>query len=263
MNRDITMKEGQTAARLRNAGRRLSEKDFSSRIDAILSEGTDSFFTVGSPLGLVYVGVGGGGVRLLAPRIEKDSEFIRRYGEEVGRLVVPDDEGRLDGLRRKVEAAFAGERVEVPVDLTGRTVFQRRVMEVVLGIPRGEVRPYNWVAAETGNPGASRAVGTVMAKNPIPLIVPCHRVIRNDGATGNYGYDPEEKVRLLKGEGVPVDEVARAPYIATPTTGIVCHATCRHARRIKPENRRPFRSLNSALGFGFRPCKVCRPVVAA
>ncbi|MGI8649194.1 MAG: methylated-DNA--[protein]-cysteine S-methyltransferase [Rubrobacter sp.] len=262
MNRVL---EGQAIAAIRTAGRHLSgdERDHERSAKRILAGGVDHFFTVTSPLGEVYVGVGEGGVRLLAPRIEEDSEFVRRYGEEVGRLVVPDDEGRLDGLRRKVEAAFAGERVEVPVDLTGRTEFQRRVMEVVLGIPRGQVRPYNWVAAETGNPRASRAVGTVMAKNPIPLIVPCHRVIRNDGATGNYGYDPEEKVRLLKGEGVPVDEVARSPYIATPTTGIVCHATCQHARRIKPENSRGFRSVARAMDAGFRPCKVCRPVAAA
>lgn len=257
--------EERVIASLREVGGYMSieEGEMARVVERSLTDGTDRFFTAESPLGRVYVGLGGTGVRLLAPRIESDAEFVRRYGEEVGRLVVPAEGGEMEAVRRKVEAALGGERIEVPVDLGGRTKFQRRVMEVVLGIPRGEVRPYNWVAAEAGNPGASRAVGTVMAKNPIPLIVPCHRVIRNDGATGNYGYDPEEKVKLLRAEGVPVEEVARSPYVATPTTGIVCHATCHHARRIKPENRRGFGSVGRAMDAGFRPCRVCRPVVAS
>jgi len=101
-----------------------------------------------------------------------------------------------------------------------------------------------------------------MATNPVPLLVSCHRVVRNDGTTGNYAFGPEEKVGLLEGEGVPVEEIAGSPYLATPTTGIVCHATCRNARRIRPENRRHFRSTAEAAQAGYRPCKVCRPVVA-
>jgi len=159
-----------------------------------------------------------------------------------------------------VAQALAGEKVEMPLDLSGKTPFQRRVLEVVKGIPRGEVRPYAWVAREAGSPGASRAVGTVMANNPLPLIVPCHRVIRNDGVTGGYAFGPDEKARLLEAEGVSPEEVQRGPYVATPTTGIVCHATCRNARRILPENRRPFRSVRDAVEAGYRPCRVCRPV---
>jgi hypothetical protein len=101
-----------------------------------------------------------------------------------------------------------------------------------------------------------------MASNPVPLVVPCHRVVRNDGTTGNYAFGAREKVGLLEGEGVPVEELAGSPYLATPTTGIFCHATCRNARRIKPLNRRRFRSANAATNAGFRPCKVCRPAVA-
>jgi methylated-DNA-[protein]-cysteine S-methyltransferase len=151
----------------------------------------------------------------------------------------------------------------VPLDLTRATPFQRRVLETVKGIPRGEVRPYVWVAREAGSPGASRAVGNVMANNPVPLLVPCHRVVRNDDRTGSYAFGADEKVRLLKLEGVSPEEIAGAPYVATPATGIVCHATCRNARRIQPENRRPFRSVGSAMEAGYRPCKVCRPAAAA
>ena len=101
-----------------------------------------------------------------------------------------------------------------------------------------------------------------MAGNPVPLLVPCHRVVRNDGKIGSYAFGAGEKVRLLKGEGVSPRELDRAPYVATPTTGIVCHATCRNVGRIRPENRRPFRGVGAAISAGYRPYKVCRPVAA-
>ena len=231
-------------------------------VEGVLARSTDRLFTLGSPLGEVYVGIGGRGVRMVG-RADTPEEFVRRYRERFGGLL---SWGSGAGTRRgagRAARAFAGEKLEVPVDLSGATPFQRRVLEVVAKIPRGEVRPYGWVAGEAGSPKASRAVGTVMATNPVPLLVPCHRVVRNDGTTGGYAFGPEEKVRLLEAEGVPLGEIAGRPYLATPTTGIVCHATCRNARRIKPENRRRFRSVGDAVGAGYRPCKVCRPVVAA
>jgi len=244
----------ETAARIK------PRRDPSVLTNDVLAGATDSFFGVDSPIGTVYVAAGPEGVRYLAPAASEE-EFARRYRERFGRFVAPAD--RIDGLAEKVVAALAGERVEVPLDLCRATPFQRRVLETVRGIPRGEVRPYVWVAREAGSPGASRAVGNVMANNPVPLIVPCHRVVRNDGRTGSYTFGAGEKVRLLKLEGVSPEEIAGAPYVATPTTGIVCHATCRNARRIQPDNRRPFCSVRSAIEAGYRPCKVCRPVAAA
>jgi O-6-methylguanine DNA methyltransferase len=244
----------ETAARIK------PRRDPSVLTNAVLAGATDSYFGVDSPIGTVYVAAGPEGVRHLAPAASEE-EFARRYRERFGRFVVLAD--RVGGLAEKVAAALAGERVEVPLDLSPATPFQRRVLETVKGIPRGEVRPYVWVAHEAGSPGASRAVGTVMANNPVPLIIPCHRVVRNDGRTGGYAFGAGEKVRLLQLEGVSPEEIAGAPYVATPTTGIVCHATCRNVKRILPENRRPFRSVREATRAGFRPCKVCRPVAAA
>ena len=77
----------------------------------------------------------------------------------------------------------------------------RRSLEAVKDIPRGEVRPYAWAAREAGSPKASRAVGSVTANNPVPLVVPCHRVVRNDGRTGQYAFGVREKVGVLEGEG--------------------------------------------------------------
>ena len=230
-------------------------------VERVLARETDRLFSCESPLGEVYVGVSDRGVRRLG-RAASPEEFARRYKERFGKLLSWGTDEATRRLAERVAAALAGEKVEVPADLSGTTPFQRQVLEVVKGIPRGEVRPYAWVAREAGSPRASRAVGTVMANNPVPLLVPCHRVVRNDGTTGSYAFGAEEKVGLLEGEGVPVGELAGSPYLATPTTGIFCHATCRNARRIKPENRQRFRSAQAAAEAGYRPCRVCSPVVA-
>jgi O-6-methylguanine DNA methyltransferase len=237
-------------------------RDTASLVEHVLEGVVDSFFHMGSPIGPVYVAVGPDGIRYLAPAGSPE-EFVRGYRGRFGRLASPASEDLVTVLAERVEAALAGERVEVPLDLSQTTPFQRRVLETVKGIPRGEVRPYVWVAREAGVSGASRAVGNVMANNPVPLLVPCHRVVRNDGRTGSYAFGAGEKVRLLREEGVSPEELARAPYVGTSTTGVVCHATCHNARRIQPENRLPFRRVGEAAAAGFRPCKVCRPVAAA
>jgi len=254
--------EERVAGLLREAATRLIPRgDSDELVERVLAHGTDRLFSCDSPLGEVYVGVSERGVRLVGKAAPPEG-FARRYRERFGHLLSWGTDERTHELAERVAAALAGEKVEVPADLSGKTPFQRQVLEVVKRIPRGEVRPYAWVAREAGSPKASRAVGTVVANNPVPLVVPCHRVVRNDGTTGRYAFGAEEKVRLLEGEGVAVGELAGSPYLATPTTGIFCHATCHNTRRIKPENRRRFRSAKAAVDAGFRPCKVCRPVVA-
>lgn len=255
--------EGRTVELLRDAVTHLgaARQDPEEMVEHLLAAGTDRLFSCNSPLGEVYVGVSGNGVRLLG-RAATPEEFARRYRERFGQLLSWGTDEATRTLARRVAAALAGEKVEAPADLSGKTPFQRRVLEVVKGIPRGEVRPYAWVAREAGSPKASRAVGTVMANNPVPLLVPCHRVVKNDGTTGQYAFGAGEKAGLLEGEGVPVGALAGSPYLATPTTGVFCHATCRNAKRLKPEDRRRFRSAEAATEAGYRPCEVCRPVVA-
>lgn len=243
------------------ASRLTSSGDPDEFVERALTRGTDRLFTCDSPLGELYVGVSQSGVRLVG-KATSSEEFVRRYRERFDRLLSWGTDESTRRLAERVAAALAGEKVEVPADLSGTTAFQRRVLEVVKSIPLGEVRPYAWVAREAGSPRASRAVGTVMANNPVPLLIPCHRVVKNDGTTGQYAFGSEEKVGLLEVEGVPVEELAGFPYLATPTTGILCHATCPNARRIKPENRRSFRSAEAAANAGYRPCNECRPVVA-
>ena len=90
---------------------------------------------------------------------------------------------------------------EVPIDLSGISDFQRQVLTACANIPVGQVRPYGWIASEIGNPGSVRAVGTALGKNPIPLLIPCHRVVRSDGSVGNYAFGAEIKHDLLIREG--------------------------------------------------------------
>ena len=107
-----------------------------------------------------------------------------------------------------------------------------------LQIPRGEVRPYGWIASEIGHPAAVRAVGTALGHNPVPLLIPCHRVVRSDGHIGQYSLGgPENKRTLLEWEGADPDELERLAkagirYFGSDTTHIVCHPTCHHARRV-------------------------------
>ncbi len=80
--------------------------------------------------------------------------------------------------------------------------FYQKVWKTVLKIPEGEVRTYKWVAEKIGYPRAYRAVGLALKNNPLPKIIPCHRVIRSDGTLGGYIYGVKEKMKLLKQERI-------------------------------------------------------------
>ncbi len=90
----------------------------------------------------------------------------------------------------------------VPLDLSMGTTFQRSVWRALRTIPRGETRSYGWVAQQIGKPRSARAVGAACGANPIPVVVPCHRVIAGDGSIGGFGGGLPMKRRLLQTEGV-------------------------------------------------------------
>jgi O-6-methylguanine DNA methyltransferase len=152
----------------------------------------------------------------------------------------------------------------VRFDLRGLSPFASDVLAAALRIPRGEIRPYGWVAREIGQPAAVRAVGTALGHNPVPLLIPCHRVVRSDGSIGEYAWGSQVKHSALTAEGLDPGSLERAAhqglrYLGSDTTHIVCLPTCHYARRIMPRHRVPFRSLEAAATAGYRPCKVCRP----
>lgn len=98
---------------------------------------------------------------------------------------------------------LAGKLTEftVPVDLAAGTPFQRRVWRTILRIPYGRVRSYRWVAARVGGTQFARAVGMALGANPVPIIVPCHRIVAHDGSLGGFSCGLPVKKRLLKLEG--------------------------------------------------------------
>jgi O-6-methylguanine DNA methyltransferase len=169
-------------------------------------------------------------------------------------------------LARPITRRLAGDRAaQIQLDLRGHTGFEVAVWEKALEIPFGEVRPYGWIAAEIGRPKAVRAVGTALGHNPVPLVVPCHRVVRTDGTIGQYSLGgPGNKRTILAAGGLDPEGLESAArrgerLIGSDTTHIVCWPTCRHARRVMAVHRVPFRSLREASARGYRPCKVCRP----
>ncbi len=165
----------------------------------------------------------------------------------------------IEQAREEIVEYLHGKRAffSVPVDLSAAPEFQRRVLEAARQIPFGEARPYAWVAERIGNPHAVRAVGTALGRNPVPLIVPCHRVWRTDGGLGGYLFGTTLKRRLLELErSTPVLE-------GCTSTRIVCRVGCVHGRRMRPENRVIFASVLDARSVGYRPCKTCKPSAAA
>jgi methylated-DNA-[protein]-cysteine S-methyltransferase len=177
------------------------------RAGAVQQAGTAElrFSTIETPLGLLAIAYRDGRVAYCARLGESgESGFERSVAQQLGILpqreaVPPPD------LLRAVKDHLAGRQRFRAVDLSGLTPFQQRVLNKTSEIPRGQVRPYGWVAREIGAPGATRAVGTALGHNPIPYLIPCHRVVRTDGSLGEYsGGGPAMKERVLAFEGVAV-----------------------------------------------------------
>lgn len=229
---------------------------------ALLGTGlADGYSEFDSPVGSVIVSFNPAGVSSVDLAVGNPVvRFETRFGRSLHEANPPKGWDRW--IERAIERGTPG---ELPVDLRSRTAFQREVLEMTARIPSGEVRPYGWLAKEVGSPGAVRAVGSTMAKNPVPLIIPCHRVVRTDGHIGKYSLGGAlYKRAILESEGThPEDLEALAArhirYWASDTTGIYCHPTCRNARRISDGHRVEFHNHDEAKAAGYRPCKVCRP----
>jgi O-6-methylguanine DNA methyltransferase len=225
----------------------------------------DRYARFEAPIGSLVVAWNGLGVSAVEAAPD-DATFEANHLARTGRRAAPAGELPV-GLTRAIAGRLAGDRrVRIDLDLRGHTDFERDVWQKALEIPRGEVRPYGWIAAEIGRPKAVRAVGTALGHNPVPLIVPCHRVVRTDGSIGQYSLGgPANKRAILADEGLDPDAMESAAragirYLGSDTTHVVCLPTCQHARRITAQHRVPFRSLEAAAGAGYRPCRVCRPV---
>lgn len=217
-----------------------------------------------TPIGAFFVAYAGETIRCSDLAVSED-QFTAVCHERTGQWAEREVEDHGQIRRAILRALEEGTRFMKPVDLSHLTDFQQRVLRKTMEIRRGEVRPYSWIAREIGAPRAVRAVGTALATNPIPVLIPCHRVVRADFQLGQYGCGgPAKKREILAHEGVDVDfldDLARRGkrFQGSETTRIFCLPTCYTGRHMKPEHRVLFASEDEARQAGFRPCKICRP----
>ena len=150
---------------------------------------SDHYAPLDSPVGRVFVAwnrLGVSAVMKTASGEEFEQHFVTRFG-------------------RKPRPAELAPDVGDRFDLRSVTEFERAVLLKAREIPRGEVRTYAWIAAQIGHPAAVRAVGSALRKNPVPLLIPCHRVVRSDGHIGQYALGGSDNKRsILAAEGVKV-----------------------------------------------------------
>ena len=218
---------------------------------------------VDGPVGSVYVAFTDRGISYVCPTQwvggERD-RFLDDYRSRFGRPLRPATRAPA-GLAAALRTGKGG---GLRYDLRSVGDFDRKVLAKTLEIPPGEVRPYAWIAREIGHPAAVRAAGSALGRNPVPILIPCHRVVRSDGATGNYGFGPQLKVDLLHGEEVNLEETRGlgrrgVRYVASDTTGVYCYPSCAHARRITPAHRVELTNTAAASRAGYRACRHCRP----
>jgi methylated-DNA-[protein]-cysteine S-methyltransferase len=152
----------------------------------------DGYGSADGPLGVTWVAFNDHGVSFVFATSD-ESEFRARHAERLPRRL------RRAELPGDVERSVAtSEASALAVDLRHTPPFQRAVLEATRHVPLGETRPYGWVAERIGSPKAVRAVGTALGANPIPLIIPCHRIVKADGSYGQYLFGVDAKVQLLE-----------------------------------------------------------------
>ena len=164
-----------------------------------------AYAVVDSPIGPLMVAVTPRGLL----RLGFDSDWLDRFVAEIAERIspriveAPGMPGMLDPLRRQLDEYFEGHRREFDLPLDWRLTrgFGRRVLRRTARIPYGEVATYTQMASAAGNPRASRAAGNALGANPIPIVVPCHRVVRQTLDLGGYGGGLDRKAYLLELEG--------------------------------------------------------------
>jgi len=177
----------------------------------------------------------------------EDRRTVRTVGEEVSRYVAGD----AKALRQHVDLTLAG------------NAFQKKVLDGLQTVPRGALVSYQALGAAVGAAKAARAVGNALHDNPVPIYIPCHRVVASDGRLGGYVGGAARKLQLLRSEGFAVDDETANISVTTVWgrrgTKIYCRADCRTVARVDRARIVFFANFEEARRAGMRPCKVCRP----
>ena len=252
-----------TAAALRRLRTDAPEGFVDGVLDRLGLHRGDRFVTMPGPAGDLFVAFNEGGISAVMPAAlfdgdtERFAEHHRRTTGRAATVVARPPAGLSAALR-------SGRATSLHYDLSGLSPFERAVLGKTLEIPAGEVRPYGWVARQIGRPRAVRAVGSALGRNPVPVLIPCHRVVRSDGHVGNYGLGVPMKRALLSAEGVDLDRLERLAdsgvrFLGSESTGVFCVPSCAHARRIRAAHEVRFRTSAAAFVAGYRPCPHCTP----
>jgi methylated-DNA-[protein]-cysteine S-methyltransferase len=168
-----------------------------------------SYGTIESPIGPLRVAVSDAGVCEIGFAVNESEDEFRTRLEERGfrpKACLESDLGPEGVARvtRQLEEYFGGkrDRFDLPLDFSGVSPFTKSVLTATAAVPFGHLATYRDIATKIGAPGATRAVGNALGRNPIPVIVPCHRIVRSDHTLGGYTGGPGIKERLLDIEGV-------------------------------------------------------------
>jgi methylated-DNA-[protein]-cysteine S-methyltransferase len=157
-----------------------------------------AYRTLDSPLGSLLLAATPAGLVTVAYPVQDHDAVLTALADRISPRVV-HAALRLDGIARQLDEYFTGHRhtFDLPIDLQLAHGFRRTVLEHLRGVGYGTTTSYAGLAAAAGNPAAVRAVGTACATNPLPIVVPCHRVIRSDGSAGRYVGGEAAKAALL------------------------------------------------------------------
>jgi methylated-DNA-[protein]-cysteine S-methyltransferase len=200
----ITRDDAQTTTRLHD--QLVAAADAGRLLDV-------AYRTVDSPVGTLLLAATEQGVVRVAYEIENHDQVLQALSERVSPRILRTPR-RLDQVARQLAEYFAGERRDfvLPLDFRLARGFRRAVLARLVMIDYGRTETYSEVAAATGHPRAVRAVGSACATNPIPVIVPCHRVLRSDGKLGGYLGGLQTKAALLSLEaGRRIDTTSARP----------------------------------------------------
>ncbi len=222
-----------------------------------------------SPLGRILIAQSEQGVLLVRYLGRRATVTPGRLSREGG-LEVVEDGAEIERLYRELVEYLQGKRtrLEWPIDLRlARSDFHRTVLQATAQIPYGAVTSYACLAHQLGKPAAVRAVAQALRWNPVPIAIPCHRVIGASGSlTGYAGNKIELKQRLLAVEGLPTLRQARdfriardATYVTKPGKAAYCLPTCGSLPSQTLARLILFASRERAEGVGLRPCRTCRP----
>lgn len=176
-----------------------------------------SYFVYKSPIGSLYIASTEEGICKIS-LMNSEDEFLREIKNKAGDCRALHDPDPFKGLIDELDRYFGGRPVKFssPISFVEGTDFQRRVWRTVMRIPYGHISTYGEIAKKVGVPGGARAVGSALRRNPILLLVPCHRVVRSDGGLGGFGLGPHVKKYLLKLEGIRLRRFGARLYL-TPS----------------------------------------------